>query len=98
MRLLRGWAAKGEIFVRSRTARWIGETKVVAMVRVVPNNHSPRGIKGKVKFPHPVVFGKKDGAKKERIAVILDGVEGAEEAKKAGMIVGGKEYLEKVCP
>jgi hypothetical protein len=98
MRLLRAWGAKGEIFVRSRTARWAGETKVVAMVRVVPNDHSPRGIKGLVQFPHPVVFGKKDGAKKERIAVILDSGEGSEEAKKAGMVVGGKEYLEKVCP
>jgi hypothetical protein len=75
----------------------VGETKVVAAVRIVPNSHNPKGIKGKVQFPHPVVFGKKDGGKKERVAVILEGGEGAEDARKAGMIIGGKEYLEKVA-
>ena len=98
MRLLRSWLAKPQIFVRSTAHRWVGETKVVAAVRIVPNDHNPRGIKAKVQFPHPVVFGKKDGGKKERVAVILEGGEGAEEARKAGMIVGGKEYLEKVTP
>jgi hypothetical protein len=93
--LLRGWGAKQEIFVRSSAASWAGETKVVAMVRIVPNDHNPRGLKGRVKFPHPVVFGGTKG-KKERIAVIAEG-DGVEEAKKAGMIVGGKDYLEKVC-
>jgi hypothetical protein len=94
MALLRGWGAKQAIFVNSKAAGWVGETKVVAQVRVVPNDHHPRGLKGKVKFPHPVVFGggKK---KKERIAVIVEG-EDVEDAKKAGMIVGGKEYLAKV--
>jgi hypothetical protein len=96
MQLLRGWGAKSEIFVRCKAARWTGETKVVAMVRVVPNDHNPRGIKGKVQFPHPVVLQKKEGAKKERIAVILEGEEGSEEARKAGMIIGGKDYLDKV--
>jgi hypothetical protein len=96
MQLLRGWSAKQQIFVQSSAARWKGETKVVAMVRVVPNDHHPRGVKGKVKFPHPVVSGSKEG-KKERIAVILDDEGAQDEAQAAGMIVGGKEYLEKVC-
>lgn len=96
MQILRGWGAKSEIFVRCKAARWAGETEVVAMVRVVPNDHNPRGIKGKVQFPHPVVLRKRDGTKKERIAVILEGEEGSSEARKAGMIVGGKEYLDKV--
>jgi ribosomal protein L1 len=95
MHLLRGWSAKQQIFVQSSAARWAGNTKVVAMVRVVPNDHHPRGIKGKVKFPHPIVSGSKEG-KKERIAVILSGDEGFEEAKAAGMIVGDKDYLDKV--
>jgi hypothetical protein len=98
MRILRGWGAKSEIFVRSTASRWVGETKVVAMVRVVPNDHQRRGFKGRVQFPHPVVFGKKKKEeKKVRIAVVVEGEE-AEEAGKAGMIVGGKEYLEKVIP
>ena len=77
MTILRGWGAKSEIFVRSKAARWAGETKVVAMVRVVPNDHHPRGIKGLVQFPHPVVLKKRDAGKKERIAVILEGKEGS---------------------
>jgi hypothetical protein len=94
MFLLRGWSAKQEIFVRSRAASWTPETKVVAMVRVVPNDHHPRGIKGRVKFPFPVVGGSKE-SKKERIVAIVEGEQEAA-AKQAGMIVGGKEYLEKV--
>jgi hypothetical protein len=94
MFLLRGLSAKQQIFVRSRAAGWTGETKVVAMVRVVPNDHHPRGIKGRVKFPRPVVTATTSG-KKERIAAIVEG-EQADVAKKAGMIVGGKEYLDKV--
>lgn len=99
MRLLRAWGIKSEIFVRSTSSRWSGETKVVAAVRVVPNDHHPKGIKGKVKFPFPVVLGegtKKKKVKKERIVVILEGEEGVEEARKAGMIVAGKDYLDKV--
>jgi len=94
MRILRGWHARQAIFVRGSAASWTPETKVVAAVRVVPNEHNPRGLKGKVQFPHPVVFSSKDG-KKERIAAIAEGEE-SEAAKAAGMIVGGKEYLEEV--
>lgn len=94
MKVLRGWGAKQEIFVRSTAARWTGETKVVAMVRVVPNNHNPKPIRGRVKFPFPVVVGK--GAKKERIAAIVEEGEEIEMAKKAGMITGGREYLDQV--
>lgn len=67
----------------------------MAMVRVVPNDHNPKGIKGRVKFPHPVSTGSGKEGKKERIAVVVEG-EQAEVARKAGMIVGGKEYLDKV--
>jgi hypothetical protein len=94
MFLLRGLAAKQQLFVRSRAASWTGETKVVAALRVVPNDHHPRGVKGRVKFPNPVVSASKEG-KKERIAAIVEGDQ-AEAAKKAGMIVGGKDYLDKV--
>ena len=82
--------------MRSRAASWTPETKVVAMVRVVPNDHHPRGIKGRVKFPFPVVSGSKEG-KKERIVAIVEGDQEAA-AKKAGMIVGGKDYLDKARP
>lgn len=95
MALLRGWGAKQSLFVRSAAASWAPETKIVAMVRVVPNDHNPRGIKGRVQFPHPVVSSNKE-SKKERVAVIAVG-DKVEEAKKAGMIVGGKEYLDQVC-
>jgi hypothetical protein len=97
MQLLRGYSAKQEIFIQSSAARWRGETKVVATVRVVPNDHHPRGVKGRVKLPHPVVSGSKEG-QKERIAVILDDKEAIAQARSAGMIPGGKEFLEKVCP
>jgi hypothetical protein len=96
MRVLRGWHARQGIFVRSTAANWTEETKVVAAVKVVPNDHNPRAIKGKVKFPHPVVLSKNEG-KKQRIAAIAEGEE-AEAAKAAGMIVGGKEYIEEVLP
>lgn len=94
MRVLRGWHARQEIFVRSTASGWTGETKVVAAVRIVPNEHNPRGVKGRVQFPHPVVFSSKEG-KKERIAAIVEGDE-ADAARAAGMIVGGKEYLDQV--
>jgi hypothetical protein len=94
MQLLRGMAVKQEIFVRSVTNRWKGETKVVAQIRVVPNAHSVKPLKGIVQFPYPVVFKKKD--KSERIAVIV-GDKDLENAKKAGMIPKGKEYIEEVC-
>jgi hypothetical protein len=96
MGVLRGWHARQGIFVRSRAASWTGETKVIAAVRVVPNDHNPRGLKGKVKFPHPVVFSSKEG-KKERIAAIVEKDE-VDAARAAGMIVGGKEYLDEVLP
>jgi len=95
MQILRGWGAKQGIFVRSTAARWAGETKVMAMVRVVPNDHHPRMIKGRVEFPHPPVLKVKEG-KKERVAIIVE-EDKTEEAKKSGMIVGGEGYLENVC-
>jgi hypothetical protein len=95
LHVLRGLHSKQGIFVRSVASSWMAETKIVAMVRMVPNDHSPRGVKGRVKFPHPVVVGGV-GGKKERIAVVVEGEGG--EAKRAGMIVGGKEYLEQVFP
>lgn len=95
LRILRGWGVKQSIFVRSIASRWAGETKVVALVRVVPNEHNPKPIRGRVVFPHPPVLKTKEG-KKERIAIIVE-EEKNEEATKAGMIVGGEAYLEKVC-
>ena len=95
MRILRVWNCKADIFVRSTIARWSGETRVIAMVRVVPNCHQPKGLKGNLELPHPVASAKKE-KKKETIAVISE-QEKAEEARKAGMIVGGPEYLEQVC-
>jgi len=100
MRLLRTMHAKQEIFVRSRAARWLGETRVMAAVKVVPNSNTPRGFKGKLELPHKVAVGAvKEGGKKkkERVAIIVDGEEEGEKAREAGMIYGGKEYLEKVC-
>ena len=99
MRLLRAMHGKQEIFVRSTAARWIGETRVVAMVKVVPNSNTPKVIRGKVELPHGVSEGRgKNGGRKkeERVAIIVEGEEEAEKAKEAGMIHGGKEYLEKV--
>ena len=101
MRLLRTMHAKQEIFVRSRAARWIGETRVMAAVKVVPNSNTPRGFRGKVELPHKVSEGgKMEGGKKkkETIAIIVNGAEEIEKAKEAGMIYGEKEYLENVCP
>lgn len=80
--------------MRSTASGWTGETKVVATLRIVPNENNPRGIKGRVQFPHPVVFTSKE-RKKERIAAIVEGDE-ADAARAAGMIVGGKEYLDQV--
>jgi hypothetical protein len=98
MRLLRAMHGKQEIFVRSRAARWIGETRVMAEVRVVPNSNTPRGFRGKLELPNKVSdgAGKEGGKKKERVAIVVEGEEEVQKAKEAGMIYGGKEYLEKV--
>ena len=94
IRLLRGWLAPADIFVRSKAAPWAPETMVIAMVRVVPNDNNPRTLRGRVKFPHPVVDKSKEG-KKERIVAIAEGA-AADQARQAGMVVGGQDYLDKV--
>jgi len=98
MQLLRGWSNKGEIFVRSKASRWLGETKVIAKVKVVPNDHNPRGITGRVQFPHPVVAGKAGGSeqRKEKITVIMFEGEDETPAKNVGMEVRGRRFLENV--
>jgi len=99
MRLLRAMHGKHEMFVRSRAARWFGETMVMAEVRVVPNSNTPRGFRGKLELPNKVTDGGgKEGGKKkkERVAIVVDGEEEVQKAKEAGMIYGGKEYLDKV--
>jgi hypothetical protein len=99
MRLLRAMHGKQEIFVRSRAARWNGETRVMAEVRVVPNSNTPRGFRGKLELPNKVSEGGgKEGGKKkkDRVAIVVEGEEEVQKAKEAGMIYGGKEYLEKV--
>lgn len=104
--LLRGWHAKAGIFVRGTAFQWAGETKVVALVRVVRNAAQVRPLRGKVQFPFPVVFGegqrrrKEDGdkaeKKKKRMMVILAEGESVEQAEKAGFIVGTKDNLDEV--
>src|SRR5271170_4194499 len=99
MRLLRAMHGKHEIFVRSRAARWFGETMVMAEVRVITNASTPRGFKGKLELQKKVTEGGgKEGGKKkkERVAIVVEGEEEVQKAKEAGMIYGGKEYLEKV--
>ena len=72
---------------------------VMAEVRVIPNSNTPRGFKGKLELPNKVTEGGgKEGGKKkkERVAIVVEGEEEVQKAKEAGMIYGGKEYLEKV--
>jgi hypothetical protein len=105
--LLRGWHAKAGIFVRGTAFQWAGETKVVALVRVVRNAGQVRPLRGKVQFPFPVVFGegqrrrtgdgdKAEKKKKKRMMVILAEGESVEQAEKAGFIVGTKDNLDEV--
>jgi hypothetical protein len=105
--LLRGWYGKAGIFVRGTAFQWAGETKVVALVRVVRNAGQVRQLRGKVQFPFPVVFGegqkrRKVGEvkqeKQKRVMVILGEAESVEEAEKAGFIVGTKDNLNEVRP
>jgi hypothetical protein len=99
MGVLRGLAAREGIFVRSWGSRFLGERKVVATVRIVPNEKVVKPLKGRVKFPHPVVKGSgKEAKKKQRIAVIVEDPEQIEAAKRAEMTIGGKDYVEKVSP
>src|SRR5271170_3950803 len=80
--------------------RWRGETKVVAMVRVIPNGHHPKAMKWKIQFPYPVQASstKAEEEKKQVIAVILADGEEDTPAKNVGMQVGRKDYLHKVSP